>query len=190
MITVEKLLEDVLRKEGGFTNDPKDRAHRLRRPESKWHSECTNMGITQYTLSEYYGRQATVDEVRNLSPELAKEIYERRLYTGPRIHTLPAPIQPVVLDTCVHSGGRRAIRFLQEVLNQAGYGPLNTDGAIGPRTRTAAETALQTMGGWLINAYVEQRRMFLLGLLATDPTQERYRDGWMTRIKSFEVDVA
>lgn len=189
MISVDDLLEDILKKEGGFTNDPKDRAHNLRRPQSKWHSECTNFGITQFTLSDYYGRQATVDEVRNMSRELAKEIYEREYYSGPRIHTLPASIQPVVLDTCVHSGARLALRLLQEVLNQAGYGILNTDGALGPKTRDAATKAAAEMGPWLVNAYVEQRRMFLEGLIARDPSQERFRKGWMNRLKSFEAKL-
>jgi len=184
------LLNDLLRHEGGFTADLKDRAHYGKaKPPKRWDCFCTNMGITQETLSGYYGRQATNDEVRSLSTDLAREIYERQYLTGPRIDTLPALLVPVLFDTCVHSGARRAVTLLQEVLNQAGFGPVATDGAVGPNTRKAASRAADEMGAWLVNAYVEQRRQFLKTLIANDPTQARFEKGWMTRIASFELPV-
>ncbi len=191
MPSIDDLMDDLLRHEGGFTADPKDRAHYGRRqpPSRPWDCTCTNMGITQATLSAYLGRQATVEEVRNLSTALAREIYERQYLTGPRIDTLPAPLVPVLFDTCVHSGARRAVTLLQEVLNMAGFGPVSTDGAIGPKTRAAATRAADQMGAWLVNAYVEQRRQFLKDLIEADPTQARFEKGWMARIAGFELPV-
>lgn len=191
MPTIDGLLDDLLRHEGGFTADPKDRAHYGRRqpPSRPWDCTCTNMGITQATLSGYFGRQATVEEVRNLSTALAREIYERQYLTGPRIDTLPDLLVPVLFDTCVHSGARRAVKLLQEVINMAGFGPVSTDGAIGPKTREAAGRAADQMGAWLVNAYVEQRRQFLKDLIEADPTQARFEKGWMVRIAGFELPV-
>lgn len=193
MITIDEMLEEILRTEGGFTADPKDRAHYGKADPARgrrWDCACTNMGITQATLSDYYGRQATLDEVKSLSRELAKEIYETRYVTGPRFHTMPVLIQPVLIDAGVHSGPRRSVRWLQEVLNMAGYGPLSTDGAIGPSTRAAAEKAASEMGAWLVNALIEQRRQFLEGLIASDPSQERFRRGWLARLSRLEMEVA
>lgn len=190
MVSIDQLLDDLLRHEGGFTADPKDRAHYGKaRPPKRFDCTCTNMGITQETLSLYYGRQATNEEVRSLSAELAREIYERLYLTGPRIDTMSPILVPVLFDTCVHSGARRAVTMLQEVLNQAGFGPVSTDGAIGPNTRKAASRAADEMGAWLVNAYVEQRRQFLLGLIEADPSQQRFEKGWMNRIASFEMPV-
>lgn len=191
MPMLEDLLEGLLRREGGFTADPGDRAHYGRRqpPSRPWDCTCTNMGITQATLSAYFGRQASVEEVRALSPALVREIYERQYLSGPRIDTLPAPLVPVLFDTCVHSGARRAITLLQQVLNLAGFGPVAADGTVGPATRDAAGRALAAMGVWLVNAYVEQRRQFLKGLIAADPTQARFEQGWMARLASFEQPV-
>lgn len=191
MPTIDDLLDDLLRREGGFTADPKDRAHYGRRqpPARPWDCTCTNMGITQATLSDHYGRQATVEEVRNLSAALAREIYEHQYLTGPRIDTLPSLLVPVLFDTCVHSGARRAVTLLQEVLNIAGFGSISTDGAIGPKTSEAASRAANQMGASLVNAYVQQRRQFLKTLIEKDPTQARFEKGWMARIAGFELPV-
>jgi len=187
---VYDLIEDIVRREGGFSADPKDRAHYGKaKDHHKWDCYCTNMGITQATLSDYFGRQATQDEVRSLEPALAHEIYESRYVTGPRFHTMPDMIVEALVDGGVHSGPRRSARWLQEVLNMAGYGLLSTDGAIGPSTRSAATTAAEEMGPWLVNALIEQRRQFLLALIAADPTQQRFHDGWMARLNSLEVET-
>lgn len=192
MMSIDELLTGLLQREGGFTADPADRAHYGRRqpPARPWDCTCTNRGITQATLSAYYGRQASMEEVRGLSPALAREIYERQYLSGPRLDTLPAPLVPVLFDTCVHSGARRAVSLLQQVLNMAGFGPLATDGAVGPATRDAARRAVADMGPWLVNAYVEQRRQFLKSLIAADPAQARFETGWMARLASFEQPVA
>jgi len=170
-MTVEDMITDVLRREGGFSNDPADRGG------------ATNMGITRGTLSAYYGRPATVDEVRGLTPELAREIYRRIYLDGPGIHTMPAPIQAVLFDAAVNSGPRRSVTWLQEVLNFAGYGPLQADGAIGPKTRAAAEKAIAEMGAAMLQVcLIEQRRGFLEQLMRSDPSQERFRKGWLRRL--------
>lgn len=190
---IDAILTDVLRVEGGFTANPNDRAHYGKADPAKgrrWDCTCTNKGITQATLSDYYGRQATVDEVKNLTDALARELYEIRYFSGPRIHTLPEVLHHAMVDTAIHSGPRKAVSLLQEVVNQAGFGPVSTDGAIGPATRTAVEKAVAAMGPWLVNAYVEQRRMFLEALIAKDPSQERFRKGWMARLAKLEMETA
>lgn len=190
MTTVQAIITDILRAEGGFTSDPKDRAHYGKATDGKkWDCYCTNRGITQATLSDYLNRQATIDEVKNLSEALAREIYEKRYVTDPRFHMLPAIIQPAMIDAGVHSGPRRSGIFLQQVLNAAGYGPLSVDGAVGPATRAEAEKAAKVMKGWLVNGLVEQRRMYLEALIAKDPSQERFRRGWMARLAKLEVKV-
>jgi lysozyme family protein len=185
---VDDILTDILRREGGFTADKEDDAHYgLAQPRNgrPFDCTCTNLGITQATLSAYYGRQASIEEVRNLSPDLAREIYATRYFSGPRLHTLPEPIQAAMLDASVNSGPRRAVIFLQAVLNQAGYGPMQCDGAVGPTTRAAAERAQQDMGAMLLAALIEQRRAFLADLVKADPGDARFWRGWMRRLREF-----
>lgn len=163
---VDELLDEVIAREGGFVHRPAD---------------CggpTKFGITQRTLSAWLGRPATVDEVRTLDEETAREIYVARYLAGPRIDTLPPEIVPQVFDMAVNHGPRRAVRILQEVLNLAGW-RVDVDGTVGPETRRAALEAQEQMGPFLANAVADQRANFYRRLVAGDPPNaSSCKGGW------------
>lgn len=176
-MTVDELLDEIIRKEGGFVN------HRLDR------GGPTNLGITQNTLSKYYGRRASIDEVRNLTVDQAKEIYTRDYYAMPRFDTLPEQLQPIAVDTGVLFGPRRAIMFLQSIVNQAGFGPVAEDGVIGPLTRESINNAYREMKAYFINAVVEERIAFHENVVNNDPSQNVFLQGWKNRAESFRLRV-
>ena len=173
---VSDLIDEVLRKEGGYVNHPADRGG------------PTKFGITQRTLSTWLGRPVSAEEVRTLDVDTAREIYEQNYYTAPRIDTLPEEIQPLVFDCAVNHGPRRAISFVQRVINEAGFGPIDIDGTLGPQTRAAAEVAQQEMEGFFCNAIVEERLTFY-ETLALDRSQAPFIRGWRARAESFRVPV-
>jgi lysozyme family protein len=177
MTTVDEILNDIIKTEGGFVNDPKD------------HGGPTNMGITQKTLSDYLGRPASIEEVRNLKVPQVKEIYERRYVSDPRFDKLPVAIQPVVIDAGVLHGTGRATKFLQQVLNQAGFGPVNEDGILGPTTRGLVEKAVAEMGPFFINAICDERQAYCDQIVANRPDQARFINGWTNRVNHFRVEV-
>lgn len=177
MPSVDQMIEDILRREGGFVNHPLDRGG------------ATNFGVTQQTLSRYLGRKASVEEVRNMSRDLAKTIYEQNYYLGPGIHRLPESIQPFVFDSGVNHGPRRAIRFVQNVCNDAGFGPIDVDGAVGPQTERVTKFAEKHMGEAFLAALIEERRNFYLLIVENNPSQEVFLRGWMNRIKEFEEEL-
>ena len=176
-MTVDEILNEVISKEGGYVNHKND------------YGGPTNMGITQDTLSRYYGRRATIDEVRNLSVDQAKEIYERQYYSNPRLDMLPTAIQPIAVDTAVLFGPRKAIMFLQSIVNQAGFGPVNEDGIMGPNTKNAIDAAFQAMKNYFINAVVEERIDFHRNRVAQDPSQGVFLQGWINRAENFRQRV-
>jgi len=176
MTAIDEMVDDIFRREGGFVNRSLDRGG------------ATNLGITQRTLSRYLGRAASVEEVRNLTRDLAREIYEQNYYYGPGINKLPDPVQPFVFDSAVNHGPRRAIRFVQHVCNDAGFGPIDVDGAVGPQTLAAAASAQAAMGDVLLEALVEERRNFYLLIVRNDPTQRVFLDGWLNRLGEFEKE--
>lgn len=176
MPTVADLITDILKREGGFVNDPRDRGG------------PTKYGITKNTLAAWLGRPVTVDEVRTLDEDTAREIYERNYYIAPRIDTLPDDVQPVVFDCAVNHGARRAVGFVQKVINEAGFGPVDVDGIIGPGTRAAAAKAAE-MGPFFCNAIVEERLAFYESLVDSDPSQIRFLNGWRARAESFREPV-
>ena len=179
MPTVDELIDEVLIREGGYVDHPDDRGG------------PTNYGITQKTLSSYLGHAATRKEVRELSEEVARDIYERDYYLAPRIDRLPESIQGFIFDCAVNHGARRAIKFVQSVSNQAGYTPtLSEDGAMGPNTRRGAEWADKNMGSLFLKALIEERRNFYLTIVEHRPSQQVFLRGWLNRVDEFEQEVS
>ena len=170
--------EIILKHEGGFVNDPVDRGG------------ATNLGITQATLSDWRGHKVTVNDVRNLTEEEAREIYSTRYLANPKIDWLPFPHpQVLVFDMAVNHGPGRAIKLLQTTINKAGFGPISVDGGMGPATKAAAERAQSEMGNYFQNAIVEERKAFYERIIERSPSQERFRRGWMNRAESFVLPV-
>lgn len=179
MPDIDKMIDDILRREGGFVDNPNDRGG------------PTKYGITIGTLSRYIGRAALRSEVENLSEDVARDIYERNYYIAPRIDRLPEQIQPFIFDCAVNHGPRQAIRFVQSVCNQAGYTPsLTVDGAMGPNTRKGAEWAEKEMGNIFLKALIEERRNFYYAIVEARPSQEIFLKGWLNRVNEFEKEAA
>ncbi len=172
---IEAMIDDVIRREGGFVDHPRDRGG------------PTKYGITQSTLGRHLGRPATASDVRALSREQAAEIYRTDYYLAPGIDRLPERIQAFVFDAAVNHGPARAICLLQQVCDAAGFGPLVVDGICGPKTQGAAAEADRVMGDWLLAALVEERRNFYLRIVERDPGQRVFLKGWLNRLAEFEV---
>ena len=117
----EKCLKFTLQFEGGFVNNPKD-------PGGP-----TNLGVTQATLSNFIGRQATIAEVKALTPATVAPIYKLKFWDHVGGDNLPEGIDLAVFDFGVHSGPSRGVMGLQRALNLA------DDGKPGPVTFAAAE---------------------------------------------------
>jgi hypothetical protein len=69
--TPDEMIDDILAREGGFVNHPADRGG------------PTNFGVTQATLASWRGREATIDDVRSLTIDEARDIYRTKYYVGP-----------------------------------------------------------------------------------------------------------
>lgn len=174
MLTVDQLIDQVIQREGGFSDHPADRGG------------PTKYGITQRTLSQWIGKPASKEQIKNLTRRKAEEIYTDLFFTRPGIFKLPDPLLPIVFDSAVNHGPARAVRMLQEVINDLGFSSIDEDGLIGPDTIDATRQALAKIDeNWLIAAYVEQRRLFYKEIVERDPSQQVFLRGWMNRIREF-----
>lgn len=136
----EKCLQFTLKFEGGFTNNPKD-------PGGP-----TNLGVTQATLSGFLGRQATIAEVKALTPATVAPLYRHRFWDHVGGDDLPEGIDLAVFDFGVHSGPSRGVIGLQRALGIA------DDGDVGDVTIKAANKADPKT---TINAVCDGRMAFL-----------------------------
>ena len=106
----EKCLKFTLQFEGGFVNNPKD-------PGGP-----TNLGVTQATLSNFIGRQASIAEVKALTPATVAPIYKLKFWDHVGGDNLPEGVDLAVFDFGVHSGPSRGVIALQRALKIADDG--------------------------------------------------------------------
>ena len=172
-MNVEEMIDDILVREGGFVNHPDDKGG------------PTNHGVTQATLSEYLQRDASVQDVKDLDIDTARDIYKKRYYQGPKIDRLPESIQPFVFDCAINHGSRRAIKFVQKVCNESGFGQLSEDGLMGAKTATGADQCCKEMGKWMLLTLIQERKQFYLEIVVNNPRQKTFLKGWMNRANSF-----
>ena len=122
MNAIDTILDDIMRREGGYVNHPADRGG------------PTNFGITAQTLGSWrkLGRPATAAEVQALTETEARAIYRQQYITDPGFEVITHPaLLHLLVDAGVHSGAKRAAQWLQAALGVA------ADGVIGPKTRAA-----------------------------------------------------
>jgi lysozyme family protein len=163
----DEAIQKVLIEEGGFVSDPLD------------HGGTTNRGITENTLAAWRKAPVTDADVKNLSVDEAKQIYKSMYWDANRVDSLPEAIRGTYFDVCVNSGGGAACNLLQRAINGAG-GNVVVDGALGPNTIKAASEV-----NGLFNAFQTQRVAFYRRIVARDPSQVRFLDGWLNRVQSW-----
>lgn len=167
--SVDSMIEALIVREGGYVNHPADRGG------------PTNCGITRETLAAWRGCSVTVDDVKCLTPSEAAEIYRASYYYAPGIDTLPSALQAHVFDIAVNSGPKTGIKLLQRALNRLEAG-IKEDGVLGPVTRAAAEAYPSSD---INHTLVEVRLRYYDDIVAADPKQRAFIDGWRKRAKSF-----
>ncbi len=118
-MSFEACLPVILAAEGGFVDDPHDPGG------------ATNLGVTLRTLSGWFGRQATLAEVKALTPAAVAPIYRARYYAPSHAGDCPPGVELMVFDEAVNQGVGRAFASLQSALG------VTAGGAFGPATRAA-----------------------------------------------------
>jgi lysozyme family protein len=98
----EQALTEVLKSEGGYSNDPGD-------PGGP-----TNFGITINDYRSYINAHGTAQDVRRMTLDQAKTIYKSKYWDAVGCDLLPSGIDYCVFDYGVNSGIGRAKRILGE----------------------------------------------------------------------------
>ena len=179
-LTVDEVLAEVVRREGGFVNHPADRGG------------PTKFGITQVTLGKYRGRLASLEDVRALTREEALAIYRARFVEAPgfdRLQVLAPLVAAELVDTGVNMGPEVAGTFLQRCLNALNleerlFPDLEVDGRCGPVTRTALAAYLERRRSEQGEAVLVRALNALQGcryieIAESRPSQEAFLFGWL-----------
>ena len=116
-------------------------------------------------------------------------IFLQRYFYGPQIDKLPEKAQPIVFDCSVNHGARQAVRFIQRVINDAGFDPIDEDGWIGNLTLSSCQNTNERMGNYFTNAIIDERLSFYDRLVSRKPEMSKFLKGWKNRANSFRLEV-
>lgn len=184
MPSIEEIASEIVRREGGYVNDPDDPGG------------ATKYGVTIHTMRRLgvdLDGDGDVDEedVKLLTIQQATKIFIDHYFQKPGIWRLPLNIQPSVFDMQVNAGSN-AVEILQRLLVNLGDKALKVDGKIGPQTASAAASMYQDMGELLVDAYGIERRNYYYALGDRRPSLRKYarrrdggKGGWIKRAEEF-----
>jgi hypothetical protein len=152
----------IFKAEGGYSDTPGD-------PGGP-----TNFGITLATLKAYEGSpNLTAQDVKNLTPATAKEIYRSNYWNRMQCGALPAGLDLEVFDFGVNAGPGEAVKALQRIVG------VTADGSIGPITLAAIG---QFKPRDLISQYSEARLAYYKGL-----NNPEFEQGWTARVAQIQT---
>lgn len=158
-------LHHVLKREGGYSNDPMDPGG------------ATNFGVTQKVYDAWRDEHHLLPRtVRQITPDEIYSIYDAHYWDavrGDELNLEDANVALQVFDMAVNAGPKRAIKLLQRSLHQT------EDGVLGFKTMGALRAADKEV---LRDAYATERMRFYRSLVASKPSLSKFLDGWLKRV--------
>jgi lysozyme family protein len=163
--SVDTILADILRREGGFVDHSADRGG------------PTNKGITLDTLSRWRRHPAGIADLRALTDDEARAIYRAEYIDRPGLGRIRDPyLLALAVDCAVNHGPVRVIRWLQKIV-----GVLD-DGVFGDVTEVAVNSADPVK---LYQRLLGRRIEFYGEICVRDPSQLAFLVGWLRRACEF-----
>lgn len=167
MADIYKLAPFILKWEGGFVNDPVDKGG------------ATNMGVTIGTWrSVGYDKDGDgdidVDDLRQLTKEdVIERVLRPHYWNRWRADEINNQSVANILVDWVWASGAYGIRRPQRILG------VTADGIVGPKTIAA----VNSMDPMELHFRIKNDRIrFINEICKANPSQERFRRGWLNRI--------
>ena len=172
---IDTLLDELIQREGGYTNHPADRGG------------PTNWGIT-YAVARAHGYNG---DMRDLPKSTAKQIYHDIYWTTPKFNLVAARyprLAEELFDTGVNMGPKKAASFLQRALSLLNrgvldYPDLKPDGDLGKMSFYALDAYKAKRGPQgevvllrMVDAFQAVR---YAEIAEANPTQEAFIYGWL-----------
>lgn len=204
-MTIDSMIEEILKKEGGFTKDTEDSGNRrvfrevddfeqlkkdgfvVEEIENKHGVRqfveygATNFGITLWTYRDFTNNdEAKIEDIKNMPVETAKSIYKQDYYIRPKIDKIHPCVRLQVFDFGVNSGPRQAIKTFQLCL---GFSKKKgADGLMGDNTIKRMRSFVDERGKEkLAEMYLEKRIAFYRQITNKRPANSRFIAGWLKR---------
>lgn len=176
MTLKEKTINDIIKREGLYSDDPSDSGKK------------TMYGITE-RVARSYGYNG---KMQSLTRDMAFNIYSKRYWDRlhlDKVEDISPMVAEELADTGVNMGVGRAARFLQRSLNvlnnrQKLYGDLVVDGRIGNKTIARLRIYVRERGAKgevvLFNMLNALQGAFYVTLAERRTKDERFVYGWFS----------
>ena len=183
MISVNDIAKDIVRREGGYVNDPDDPGG------------ATKFGVTIGTMRRLGldldgDNDVDAEDVKRLTEQQAIGIFKTHYFQKPGISRLPLQVQASVFDMYVNSGAN-AVKILQNLITAFGH-PIGVDGAIGNITARTAALVDRAAPDHFADAYGIARRNYYYRLGDRRVASRKYcrrrdggKGGWIKRAEEF-----
>lgn len=194
----------LLKTEGGWVNDPKDRGGATK------YGISLRFLVAEGTFDDDRDGRADFDldmdgdidwiDIRLLKPADAVFLYHRCFWQRLEADGFPAPIGEMLFDQAVNAGLVSARKLLQRALNSCllaqpgakkATALLKVDGEIGPSTRTVLSYVLNWPGlrmPALVQAYRDAVAERYREIVRRRPDQKRFLKGWLARAEALGRD--
>lgn len=169
--------------EGGFQKQSKDTGNYIGKKLIG-----TNYGITPKSYKDYFGYEPTSEDMKELTKEEAKEIYNKNYIKKPKFDLIEDDkLRSALIDFGINSGTNRAIRHLQSIVRTK-ENNIKVDGIIGKETLEAVKNY---KGEDLYNKLMNSRINYIKSLKNsknkdTKKAALEYENGWLDRVKKLD----
>lgn len=153
----------IISHEGGYVDNPSDRGG------------PTNYGITIPVLSEWIGREADKQMIKDLNLDEAIDIYYELFVEGTGLKPIHPRLALLTLDTVVNHGRNRGVKMLQRAAGVV------EDGVCGPKTIAAVD---KDPAG-VYNALIATRMKAYAAIVSSNTSQIVFLAGWLNRLSKF-----
>ncbi|MBL4677576.1 MAG: hypothetical protein JKY70_15445 [Mucilaginibacter sp.] len=183
----KKAYAATMQNEGGYANDPHDRGGETWRgvARNSWGAWPGWKIVDAIKAQHPVSLNAALAANTELS-NMVLDFYKQNFWDPLKLDQLDSnQISLQLFDISVNMGTGRGSKMLQQAINHfRAANPIGVDGQIGPITISAANAIdhqalydqINTLRGNFYNAIIQR-----------DPTQERFRRSWFSRIKPFNA---
>lgn len=168
MAHIERLKPWILKWEGGFVDHPLDKGG------------PTNKGVTIGTFRTFYGKNATVEQLKNITDRQWDKIFEVGYWRPFKADLIKSQaVANICVDWAWASGTATAIKQVQRVLG------VTADGVVGEVTLGAINRAEPRE---LFERIKAERTAFVEAIVKRTPSQKVFLKGWKNRINDIKYE--
>ena len=166
MAKYDKLIPTVLKWEGGFANHPSDPGG------------ATNSGVTLSTFRSVYGKNKTVQDLKNMTREQWEYIFKTRFWDRWKADDIDNQAIANLLVDWLWASGVYGIKYPQEVLG------VKTDGIVGLKTLAAINYYPNKKE--LFDKLWNRRKKHFEDIVRNRPQSKVFLKGWLRRLSDFK----